>query len=170
MYYIYYLIDPRTSLTFYVGKGKGNRVYDHLNGRDAGVNKRKDAKIAKIRRLGLEPIIEYPVTNIIDENIAYRLEDDHILMFGRKDYDANRILTNICINAVSSAKMPEARVKNRLAHLGKVTSEKTKEKQSLTALSKGDNHQAKSLKLGKSKIFYRLQSPNFPTYNYVEKA
>ena len=30
-YYVYRLIDPRTGQTFYVGKGKGNRVYAHIN-------------------------------------------------------------------------------------------------------------------------------------------
>lgn len=31
-YYVYRLIDPRTGTTFYVGKGKGNRLYAHVNG------------------------------------------------------------------------------------------------------------------------------------------
>ena len=31
-YYVYRLVDPRTGLTFYVGKGKGNRVFDHATG------------------------------------------------------------------------------------------------------------------------------------------
>ncbi len=31
-YYVYRLVDPRTLHTFYVGKGKGNRVFDHANG------------------------------------------------------------------------------------------------------------------------------------------
>ena len=31
-YYVYRLIDPRNGQTFYVGKGKDNRVFDHVNG------------------------------------------------------------------------------------------------------------------------------------------
>ncbi len=33
-YYVYRLIDPRTGQTFYVGKGKGNRVFQHANAVD----------------------------------------------------------------------------------------------------------------------------------------
>ncbi|WP_286386799.1 LEM-3-like GIY-YIG domain-containing protein [Acinetobacter bereziniae] len=31
-WYVYRLIDPRDGLTFYVGRGRGNRVFDHING------------------------------------------------------------------------------------------------------------------------------------------
>ncbi len=31
-WYVYRLIDPRDGSTFYVGKGKGNRVFAHMRG------------------------------------------------------------------------------------------------------------------------------------------
>lgn len=31
-YYVYRLIDPRNGQTFYVGKGKGNRIFNHVKG------------------------------------------------------------------------------------------------------------------------------------------
>ncbi|MBQ5316524.1 MAG: hypothetical protein J6I96_03115 [Oscillospiraceae bacterium] len=67
-YYVYRLIDPRTGLTFYVGKGKGNRVYAHINDALKNYNgesyedKEEDEISAKIRHireirdLGLEVI------------------------------------------------------------------------------------------------------------------
>ena len=32
--YVYRLIDPRNGETFYVGKGKGNRIFSHANAID----------------------------------------------------------------------------------------------------------------------------------------
>ena len=31
-HYVYRLIDPRNGETFYVGKGQGQRVFDHVSG------------------------------------------------------------------------------------------------------------------------------------------
>ena len=31
-WYVYRLVDPRNGGTFYVGKGQGNRVFDHARG------------------------------------------------------------------------------------------------------------------------------------------
>jgi len=57
-WYVYRLIDPRNGDTFYVGKGQGNRVFEHAKG--LGVVEEGDllpAKLERIRRIraaGLE--------------------------------------------------------------------------------------------------------------------
>lgn len=56
--YVYRLIDPRDGETFYVGKGKGNRVFAHIraeeNLRDDGVLDNKFKRIREIHLAGLE--------------------------------------------------------------------------------------------------------------------
>ena len=52
-YYVYRLIDPRNGDTFYVGKGKGNRVFAHANaetGADADSDELSD-KMQRIREI-----------------------------------------------------------------------------------------------------------------------
>jgi len=56
-YYVYRLVDPRTGLTFYVGKGNGNRVFAHAAGalkfKPAGDSdtEREDRVTAKIQQI-----------------------------------------------------------------------------------------------------------------------
>ena len=55
--YVYRLIDPRNGETFYVGKGKGNRVFAHVAGElGAGVDElsEKLQRIREIRLSGLD--------------------------------------------------------------------------------------------------------------------
>ena len=49
-YYVYRLIDPRNGNTFYVGKGRGNRVFDHMKCALAFENE-EDAASTRIRTI-----------------------------------------------------------------------------------------------------------------------
>jgi len=51
--YVYRLIDPRNGETFYVGKGRGNRVFSHIH-MEAGLeDDEKDPKLERIRSIRL---------------------------------------------------------------------------------------------------------------------
>jgi len=100
MYYVYGLIDPRTKKPFYIGKGKGTRCLYHYS--EKGINEdhcRKTAKIKKLRSLGYEPMVEFYAQNIEDEDLAYDIETQLILKYGRKGYEVNGILTNVCLGS-----------------------------------------------------------------------
>ncbi len=53
--YVYVYVDPRTKEPFYVGKGKGVRLFSHLADES---ETEKTARIAEIRQSGLEPVID----------------------------------------------------------------------------------------------------------------
>lgn len=77
-YYIYVYSDPDTRKPFYVGKGKGNRVFDHLFLED------ESKKVAYIKSLilnGKEPIIEILVHGV-DEETAFKVEAAAIDLIG----------------------------------------------------------------------------------------
>ncbi len=61
--YVYIYSDPRNGKPFYIGKGRGNRVFSHLNDT---TDSEKTAKIASIRDSGTEPqidILRYGLTD-----------------------------------------------------------------------------------------------------------
>ena len=51
-YYVYRLVDPRNSETFYVGRGVKNRVFDHMDEAADGKRSRKTDRINEIHRDG----------------------------------------------------------------------------------------------------------------------
>jgi hypothetical protein len=58
-YYVYRLIDPRNGETFYVGKGKGNRVFQHVKGAIKADDDSTETKLNTIRGIiaaGLEVV------------------------------------------------------------------------------------------------------------------
>jgi hypothetical protein len=79
-YYVYRLIDPRNGETFYVGKGKGDRVFFHAKGVADSSNGDSDdmvsQKIKRIREIlnnNLE-VIHIIHRHGLDENTAFEVE------------------------------------------------------------------------------------------------
>ncbi len=75
-FYVYRLLDPRNGATFYVGKGKGNRLFEHIAGA-TGVNgdalSEKIQRINEIARAGL--VVGHVVhRHGLDEKTAYEVE------------------------------------------------------------------------------------------------
>ncbi len=85
-FYVYHLINPQTNLPFYVGKGFGNRMYDHekfvLRNKHPNNNSHLFYKIRKILNtcgnIGYKKVIEN-----IDETTALLEEAKEIKRIGR---------------------------------------------------------------------------------------
>ena len=77
-YYVYVYSDPDTKKPFYVGKGKGNRVFNHL---DDQSESDKVRKINEIKSRGKEPLIEILVHGL-DEETALKVEAAAIDLIG----------------------------------------------------------------------------------------
>ena len=91
-YYVYELIDPRNMNVFYVGKGKGNRVYEHTKkvkrNSSTQSNKKKNEIIKDILKSGNE-VIEKIVERFETDEEAVEHEAHLINLYGIKN------LTNI---------------------------------------------------------------------------
>lgn len=72
-YYVYRLVDPRNAQTFYVGKGVGNRVFDHVNNVRKRVAEPKAETIKSIIADGLG-VIEIVHRFGLTENVALEVE------------------------------------------------------------------------------------------------
>lgn len=92
-YYIYALKDPRQSPArpFYVGKGTGNRAWDHSLRVDAT---RKGKRIAEIHAAGLK-VITTVIANDLTEIQALKLEAELVAAFGTEDTEG--LLTNAVV-------------------------------------------------------------------------
>jgi len=74
--YVYRLIDPRNGETFYVGKGKGNRVFSHVRAEHGLEGDELDNKMKRIHEIRLA---DFEVAHVIhrhgmDEATAFEVE------------------------------------------------------------------------------------------------
>lgn len=73
-YYVYRLIDPRNGETFYVGKGRGGRVFSHARGGcEYDIESEKISRINKIKNAGLN-VLHVIHRHGMDEKTAYEVE------------------------------------------------------------------------------------------------
>lgn len=77
-FYVYRLIDPRTKETFYVGKGYGNRVFQHASGvvPDADQRPELGEKLDRIRSIMLDKLdVDYAIhRHGLTEDEAFHVE------------------------------------------------------------------------------------------------
>jgi hypothetical protein len=74
--YVYRLIDPRNGETFYVGKGRGNRVFAHIHAEEGIEGDEVDNKLRRIRQIRLAG---FEVAHVIhrhgmDDATAFQVE------------------------------------------------------------------------------------------------
>jgi hypothetical protein len=180
MYYIYYYIDPRDNLPFYVGKGINDRLFDHLYETEFNTeNRHKFYRIQYLKNNGLAPIIKKVIENIEDEFLAYELETKEILKYGRIGYESYGILTNVCLG--SKPPSPKGRIKSQIhrqrlseSHTGKIVSESTKRKNSditKERIARGEfGHNTPHTEYSKIKTSITKRSQELKWYNNGEKS
>jgi hypothetical protein len=149
-FYIYALLDPRKPgkygykdicflyEPFYIGKGTGNRCYDHF--KPSQIKRCKNPhlcrKIVKIKKMG-EKVIVQKIKTGITEKECFKLEIKLINLLGKSNN--NGILTNIYDGGYGKTKSLETKQKisqsvkkwhqqNISPCLGKKHSEKTRKK------------------------------------------
>lgn len=81
-YYVYIYSHPQTNEVFYIGKGKGNRVFSHLKEQSECP---KIEYIENLKNQGLKPKIEILIHGLEDEEIALKVESSIIDLIGIKN-------------------------------------------------------------------------------------
>ena len=93
--YVYVLVDPRNNCIFYVGKGPGNRVYQHAQAALAEDSPSlKLSTIRELKVLGLD-VKYYIIRHNLSEQEAYLVESSIIDLLTYPAFNKGNILTNI---------------------------------------------------------------------------
>lgn len=168
MFYVYALIDPRNNKPFYIGKGKDDRCLSHFKKHqlEKENNSKKRAKIKKIKKMGLDPVIEFYAQNIEDEKLAYTIEEFYIKKYGRIGFEENGILTNICLGS----RPPNHKGKTYIEIYGKNKAEEIIEKKRNLQLKAGGYGPKKHTEKTKQKMSLRTKGKNNPRFGVIVKG
>ena len=94
-YYVYLLVDPRDKKIFYVGKGKGDRVFAHVH--CALTSDEESDKLNTIRDIEScgQKVVYYIVRHGMEEDEAFLVESVLIDMLTFRDFASVANITNI---------------------------------------------------------------------------
>lgn len=94
-YYVYCLVDPRDNKIFYIGKGYGNRVFQHAqNALDENLGSLKLDTIRDIIKANLS-VKYYIVRHGLTAEEAYLVESVLIDVFTYHQFNLESVLTNV---------------------------------------------------------------------------
>ena len=94
-YYVYALVDPRDNRIFYIGKGKGNRVFQHA--KDTLNENDQSLKLDIIRSILQEgkQVELYILRHNLTEDIAFIVESTLIDLLTYNKFNKTNLLANI---------------------------------------------------------------------------
>ncbi len=91
-YYVYCLVDPRNKEIFYIGKGKGNRVFDHEKQVE---NSAKVARIREIEKAG-QQVEKYIIRHSLEtEQAAFAVEAALIDLLASNIWSSRALLNEV---------------------------------------------------------------------------
>ena len=168
-YYVYQLVDPRNNKPFYIGKGTGNRAYQHAKFKDGNENPYKDRKIKSILKENLEIVVELLYLDLTDENTAYELEKQVIEKIGIKN------LTNLIKDRIPPSKKGWIPSKQTLAKRsqslkGIVRTDEWCQNLSLSKQGKNNPMYGKKNPCSEEKQLSIIRAKNLPNYELYKTA
>ena len=168
-YYVYQLVDPRNNKPFYIGKGTGNRAYQHAKFKDGNENPYKDRKIKSILKENLDIIVELLYDNLTDENTAYDLEEQVIEKIGIEN------LTNIAKDRIPPSRLgwvpsKETLEKRSKSLKGIVRTEEWCQNLSVAKQGKNNPMYGKKNPCSENKQLSIIRTKNLPNYDLYKQA